>query len=180
MAYGEIPRGLSDLQVGALNASNVVSTWVDVPGPRSLSFNTESDSDELEGGNRIIAKVQNPASLNGSIELGQINFAALGVFLNAQVETSGTAGNEISQIDQKDDPGVSYYGIVGQAPGVDVAGSAYRARIMKALTTSGPDETMETNSWNTPSIDFEGLPVNGVLISRFQYEDIEDAVLPPT
>lgn len=177
-AFAEIARGLNELQVGALTgAATTPSTWVEVPGPRSLSFNTESDSDELEGGNRIIAKVRNAASLSGSIELGQINLAALAVLLGGTVETEGVTPDQIVRLEQVDNPGVSYFQIAGQADAVDVEGAAYRVTILKALSTSGPDETLETGAWNTPTIDFEGLPVGGVLIVREQYET--KVALPP-
>ena len=58
-----------------------------------------------------------------------------------------------------------------------MAGSAYRVLIHKALTSSGLDETMEVNSWNTPSLDFEGLAVNGILLTREQYQT--EVPLPP-
>lgn len=173
---GEIARGLADLQVAPLEAGDVAGTWVDVPGARSLSFNTESDSDELEGDNQIIAKVRNAPSLTGSIEIGRINLAALAVMLGGEVETDGTSG--VTRLDQSATVDMSFYSIAGQAPGVDVSGSAYRVIIPKALTTSGLDETMEVNAWNTPTLNFEGLAVDGVLLTREQYETMEP--LPPT
>lgn len=176
MAYGEIARGLADLQVAPLTG-DVPGTWVDVPGARSLSFNTESDSDELEGDNQIIAKVRNAPSLSGSIELGQINLAALAVLLGGTVETTGVTPNAISSLEQSSANVTAYFTVAGQAPGVDASGSAYRVTIKKAITTSGLDETMEVNSWNTPSLDFEGLAVGGVLLVREQYET--EVPLPP-
>lgn len=171
MAYAEIARGLADLQVAPLTgAGDTPGAWVDVPGARSLSFNTESDSDELEGDNQIIAKVRNAPSLSGSIELGQINLAALAVMLGGTVQTTGTAPNEVSKLEQSSANVTAFYTIAGQAPGVDAAGSAYRVTVKKAITTSGLDETMEVNSWNTPSLDFEGLAVGGVLLVREQYQ----------
>lgn len=173
----EIARGLADLQVAPLTgAGDTPGTWVDVPGARSLSFNVESDSDELEGDNEIIAKVRNPKSLTGSIEIGRINLAALAVMLGGQVETGGVSG--VTKLDELAGSDISFYAIAGQAPGVDVSGSAYRVVIPKALTTSGLDETMEVNAWNTPTLDFEGLAVDGVLLTREQYEDASDIPTP--
>lgn len=170
MGYAEIARGLADLQVATLTGADVAGTWVDVPGARSLSFNTESESDELEGDNQIIAKVRNAPSLSGSIELGQINLAALAVMLGGSVQTTGTTGSQVSKLAQSSTVANAFYTIAGQAPGVDAAGSAYRVTIKKAITTTGLDETMEVNSWNTPSLDFEGLAVGGVLLIREQYQ----------
>jgi hypothetical protein len=175
MGYAEIARGLGDLQVAPLTGADVVGSWVDVPGSRSLAFNVTSDSDELEGDNSIIAKVRNPKSLSGSIEIGQINLAALAVILGGEVETDGVEA--ITRLKESAGVGTSFYRVAGQAPGVDVEGSAYRATILKALTTSGLDETMEVNAWNTPSLDFEGLASGGVLLIREQFE-VEEA-LPP-
>ncbi len=176
MAFAEIPRGLADLQVAPLVA-DVPGAWADVPGARTLSFNTESESDELEGDNDIIAKVRNPSTLSGSIEVGRINFASLAVMLGGTVETTGVTPNAVSELEQAGGVSVSYFQIAGQAPGVDVEGSAYRVTIMKALVTSGLDESMEVNSWNTPSLDFEGLALGGILLRRQQFET--EVALPP-
>lgn len=176
MAYAEIPWGLADLQVAPL-VNDEPGTWVDVPGARSLSFNTESDSEELEGDNEIIAKMRLPKSLSGSIELGRIPLAALAVMLGGAVETDGSGPNAVSKLEEAGGSATSFYSIAGQAPGADVEGSAYRVTIPKALTTSGLDETMEVNSWNTPTLDFEGLAVDGVLLVREQYQT--EVSLPP-
>lgn len=168
MGVAEIARGLADLQVAPLTGGTV-GAWVDVPGARSLSFNTESESDELEGDNEVIAKVRNAPSLSGSIELGRINLAALAVILGGSVETSGVAPATVTKLNQSGSVDMTFFTIAGQAPGVDTAGSAYRVTIPKALATSGPDETMEVNAWNTPGIDFEGLALDGVLVTREQY-----------
>lgn len=177
MGYGEIPRGLSDLQVAPLTG-NTPGTWVDVPGIRTLSFNMDADSDELEGSNQVIAKVMNPPSLTGSIELGRLNPAALAVLLNGSAETDGTTPNAVTTLDQTNEANMSYIQIAGQAPSADLEGSAYRVILMKVLTTGGPDESLSVNAWNTPTINFEGLDIDGVAIRRQWYET--EAALPPS
>ena len=176
MAFAEIPRGLADLQIAPL-VGDTPGTWVDIPGARTLSFNTEADSDELEGDNGIIAKVRNPFSLSGNIEVGRINLASQAVMVGGQAETTGTTPNSVTSLAQSGGVDVAYFTIAGQAPGVDVEGSAYRVTLLKLLTTSGPSETLEVNSWNTPTIDFEGLEVDGDLLIREQYET--EVALPP-
>src|SRR5690606_35033777 len=111
----------------------------------------------------------------GSIQIARINLAALAVMLGGEVETDGVDG--VTRLDQSSTADMSFYSIAGQAPGVDVSGSAYRVIIPKAPTTSGLDEAMAVNSWNTPTLDFEGLAVNGVLLTREQYETA--VPLPP-
>ena len=100
MGVAEIARGLGDLQVAPV-LGDVPGVWVDVPGARSLSFNTESDSDELEGDNQVIAKVRNAPSLSGSIELGRINLAALAVLLGGRLRPRGVAGERRSRASRR-------------------------------------------------------------------------------
>lgn len=176
MSFGEIPRGLSDLQVAPL-VGDTPGTWVDIPGARTLSFNVEADSDELEGDNQIIAKVRNAPSLSGNIETGRINLSSQATMIGGEVETEGETPNSISELKQSAGSDIVYFTLAGQAPSVDTAGSAYRVTLLKLLATSGPSETLEVNSWNTPTIDFEGLGVDGFLLTRQQYET--EVPLPP-
>ena len=170
MAYAEIARGLGDLKVAQFVAGTAGAN-VDVPGARSLSFNVESDVEELEGDNDIIAKARSPKSLSGSIEIGQINLAALAQMKGGTVATDGVTPDEIQSLEETSDDTTIYFQIIGQAPGVDAAGSAYRVTIYKCLATSGLDETMEVNSWNTPTLDFEGVKNDSnALLNREQYE----------
>ena len=169
MAYGEIPRGIEDLKVAALSGDTPGSS-VDVPGVRSLTWNVESDSDDLEGDNAIIATVRNPKSLTGSIEIGRINLAALAAMVGGTVGTSGTTPSEIKTLSESSASSTNYFQATGQAPSQDSSGSAYRALIKKALVTSGPNESMTVNEWSTPTLDFTGVAISGVLMVRSNYE----------
>jgi hypothetical protein len=167
---GEIPRGLADLKVYPITGVSTVGASVDVPGIRSLAFNIDSTSDELEGDNSIIAKSPGPKSLSGSMEFGRINLAALAVIFGGTVGSTGVTPNIITALDHADTVAFRFFQIVGQAPDAETSAGAYRVTIYKANATSGLDETLETNAWNTPSVNFEGIAISGNLIKRQQYE----------
>jgi len=171
-AGGNIPRGLNDLNIypypGLLK--------VDVPGARSLTFTVESDSDQLEGDNQIIAVVRNPKSLSGSIELGMINLAALAAMVGGTVTNGGTGTTETLALDESSAAGSLYFRVLGQAYSMDVTGTGYRVDLKQVLVTSGPNETLTVNDWNTPTIDFEGVAVAGILLTRTQYETYETSM----
>lgn len=169
MAFGEIPRGLEDLKVAVLTADTPGSS-VDVPGARSLTWNVESDSDDLEGDNAVIATVRNPKSLTGSVEIGRINLAALAAMAGGTVGTSGTTPNVIQTLNESSASATVYFQATGQAPSQDSSGSAYRALLKKLLVTSGPNESMTVNEWSTPTLDFTGVAISGVLLTRSNYE----------
>lgn len=168
-AGGTIPRGLNDLSAYAYPGL----LKVDIPGARSLAFTVESDSDQLEGDNEVIAVVRNPKSLTGSIELGMINLAALAAMAGGTVVNGGTGTTETLTLDESSAAGSLYFRILGQAYSMDVTNTGYRADLKKVLVTGGPNETMTVNDWNTPTLDFEGVAVGGILLSRIQYETYE-------
>jgi len=168
--FGEIPYGLEDCKVAPITGTSTVGTLVDVPGVRSVSFNVEADSDELEGDNQVISKVRKAPSLSGSVELGKINLAAIAVLRGVTASTTGSTPNSITTIQEPDTASNAWFQLVGQAPDTESTGSAYRVTLNKLISTSGPDETMEVNSWNTPTIDFEGVGIGGYLLKREQYE----------
>jgi hypothetical protein len=176
MAYGQIGRGLDDLGVYVLGAGDTPGSKVDIPGSRSLAFTVESDSDELEGDNSVIAVVRNPKSLSGSIEIGMISLSGLAAMVGGTAGTTGSTPNAITTLDESSAAPARYFQAIGQAFSQDQNGSAYRVTLKKLLVTSGPDETMSVNEWNTPTLDFEGVAVGGVLLTRAQYET--SAALP--
>jgi hypothetical protein len=160
-----IVRGLEDLKVYLLTADTPGSA-VDVFGSRSLSWDISSDSDELEGDNTIIAVVRNPKKMTGSIEMGATSLAAFAVMLGGTVSTAGTTPNQIKTLNESASAGSTYFQAIGSTFSQDASGRGYQAILKKLLVTSGPSETMATGAWSTPSLDFEGVAISGVLMSR--------------
>ena len=173
MAFGDgaIPRGIDDMKVYVLDASDVPGSAIDVPGIRALNFNVESDSDTLEGDNTTIAIARDAKRVTGSVELGKLEFDALGAFTGNSATTSGTSPNQILTLEESAQAPSQYVQIVGQAPDRGFSGGGYRVTIYKALVTSGPDESMTVNEWSTPTLDFEASEnASGNLLKRESYE----------
>lgn len=167
--YGEIPRGLQQLYVNVLTGDTPGSN-IAVPGARGLSFTVESDSDTLEGDNAVIATVRNPKALTGSIELGRINLAAMAAMVGGTVGSSGSTPNVILTLGESGSSATQYFQAQGNTFSQDSSGSGYRVTLKKLLVTSGPDESMTVNEWNTPTLDFTGVAISDVLLTRAGYE----------
>jgi len=167
--FGEIPRGLQQLVVNVLT-NDTPGTNVLVPGSRGLSWNIESDSDTLEGDNAVIATVRNPKSLSGSIEIGRIGLTPLAAMIGGTVGSSGTTPAVILTLDETASAAASYFQAVGQTYSQDTGTSGYRATLKKLLVVSGPNESLTTGEWNTPTLDFEGVARGGTLLTRAGYE----------
>lgn len=181
---GAAPRGLDDLRIVALDTSDlppIVDTdLIDVVGVRALNFNVESDSDELEGDNTVIAVARDAKRVTGSVELGLMNLEALAGFTGGTVVESGVTPDRIHYLEEEAAAPTQYIQIMGQAPDRRTSGSAYRVTIYKALVTSGPDESMTVNEWSTPTLDFEATEnPSGNLLRRTHFETSEAITLVP-
>lgn len=172
MAYAEIGRGFNDLSVAPVTgAADTVGTPVDYPGARTLDFGVESDSDQLEGDDTIIAIARGTKSGSGSIELGRNNPEALAVIAGGTVTTSGTTPDETKTLEESAENDTVFFQIVGQARGADVADSLYEVTIHKAMLTSGLNESLTQNGWNTPTGDFSFVAnSSGQFLTRKWYE----------
>jgi hypothetical protein len=169
MAFGEIGRGAEDAKVAVLTGDTPGSN-IDVPGIRSVSWNVESDSDEFEGDNSVIATVRNPKTLTGSIEVARMNLAAFAAMTGGTAATSGSTPNQIIALDESASAVTQYYQLIGQTYSQDTSGSGYRVTLNKLLTTSGPDESLTVNEWSSPTLDFTGVARGGNLLRRQNYE----------
>lgn len=177
MAYldGAAPRGLDDLRIVALDSNDdppiVDTNLIDVVGARALNFNVESNSDELEGDNSVIAIARDAKRVTGSVELGLMNLHAIAKFQGGTVDEDGTTPDRIFFLEEDAQSPTQYIQIIGQAPDRRTSGSAYQVTIYKALVTSGPDESMTVNEWSTPTLDFEGAEnPDGKLLRRTHFE----------
>lgn len=153
MATGQIVRGLSDLAVFVLGAADAPGSKVDVPGARAFDVSVDSDSDELEGDDTIIAVAYGSKKGSGSMEMGKANLTARAAMLGGTVTTSGTTPNEVSTWDEPAGANQIWVKISAQAKLADVAGGAYQVDINKAKA-GGSSESFGQSAWNTPSLDF--------------------------
>ena len=167
--YGEIPRGLEDM-AGYILTGDVAGVKVDAPGARNLTCTIESDSDQLEGDNSVIAIVRNPKRLTGSAEVGRTNLAFFSTILGGTATTGGSSPNTILTLDETASAGSRYFQLKGNTYSQDSSGSGYELLLKKCLVTSGPTETLAVGEWSTPTFDFEGSAISGVLLTRKNLE----------
>jgi hypothetical protein len=167
--FGEIPRGLEDM-AGYVLTGDVAGAKVDAPGARGLNWTIESDSDQLQGDNQIIAVVRNPKRLTGSVEVGRTNLAFFSCVVGGTATTGGSSPNTIITLDETASAGSRYFQLKGNTFSQDASGTGYEATLKKLLVVGGPTESLTVNEWSTPTFDFEGSAISGVLLTRKQYE----------
>lgn len=169
MAFAEMSRGIADLKVAVLDASDVPGTTVDVPGAQALEWSIESDSEELRGDNQVIAVVREAKSLTGTIRFAQNNLDAVASLIGGTVTTTGTTPAVVDTLEVASASSAAYVQIQGQVPGLD--GGGYRVVIHKALITSGPGGALADGEFNIPEMEFTAVAnASGNLMAHKQYE----------
>lgn len=171
MGYGEVTRGLADVKVYPLSgADDTPGTAIDWPGARALEFQAEQDTEEWEGDDTVIAVAQDNKSGTGSLAVGRNNPTALAAVLGGTASVSGVAPAQITTYDESAEPNDVYVALVGQARGLDSAGSAYRVTLAKAKLAS-PSESLAQKAFNEPSMDLSFMPdADGHFIRRQWFE----------
>lgn len=164
-----VPRGLEDLKVAKLTA-DAPGTNVDVYGAKSLSWDVTSDSDQQTGDNTTIAIVRLPKSLTGNITIGSVPLAAIAEMVGGSTSPTGTTPNQIITLTESSSAGSQYFQATGTTYNQAVSGEGYQVILKKLLVTGGPNEELSGDAWDEPSIDFEGVAISSVLLSRIHQE----------
>jgi hypothetical protein len=169
-SYGEIVKGCNDAKVAILDAADAPGANVDILGIKSISVDTESDSDQQTGDDSVLATTQEAKSLAVSLTAAAANAAAFAAFTGATVATSGTTPNRIITYKEPSQPVSRYVQLTAQGTGRDTGGSAFRMLVYKAGIESGPTYEMSDGNWMEPSINLRGVDKAGFLFIASNYE----------
>jgi hypothetical protein len=94
----------------------------------------------------------------------------MAAMVGGTVSSAGSTPNVILTLAESSASATNYFQAQGNTTSQDSSGSGYRVILKKLLVTSGPDESMTVNEWNTPTLDFTGVAISGTLLERKGYE----------
>lgn len=168
--FGEVPKGLEDGKAAILNSSDVPGTSVDIGGIQSVSVTIESDVTDVRGDDTTIASVRGSKTATGSIGIARIGLVAIAALVGGTAASSGTTPNGLVTLDESAAPVSRYCQLSAQANSYDAGGSAYRVVLKKISITGGPNETLAVDEFDSPTMDYTGVAVGGILLTRSNYE----------
>lgn len=151
MAYGEIPFGLRDVKLTPLPSGSAT----DLPVVRSVEVSLTSDSTELTGDDTTVAVRTFNLRVEGSIESGGMNPAAIAVMVGGTVATSGTTPNAKKTIAIGSSTAAGYFKLEGQVIADD--GGDFHMVVYKAKITTGPSWTFANGEYTLTTGDFTGV-----------------------
>lgn len=93
--FGEIPYGLTDLQLFALDGNDApIGTGVAVPIGRKLEFTPKEDTQDLTGYNGVVATNTHNTSADVTLEHGGVSLDVAVKIGGGTITTSGTSPNQ--------------------------------------------------------------------------------------
>lgn len=149
--YGEIPFGLRDVKLTPLPSG----TAADLPRVRSVEVSLTSDSLELTGDDTTVAVRSFNLRVEGSIEAGGVNPAAIAILVGGTVATTGSTPNEKQTIAIGASTSAGYFTLEGQVIADD--GGDFQMLVYKAKVTTGPSWTFTGGEYALTTCDFTGV-----------------------
>lgn len=156
LAYGELPFGCRDCKITPwTNATTLAGTSTDVPRIRTVELNVTRDSTDLEGDDVKIATHTFAKGLEGSIEAGGINLAALQILEGGSVETTGTGDSAVTTYIVEGDNAEGYFKLEAQMYADDAGDTHFIAWKVKA--TNGPNFSFAQGEFALTQCDLSGI-----------------------
>lgn len=152
--FSEVSFGVRDCMLWPLTG-DTPGTGVDLPRIRKVELNVRRTSAELEGDDVTVAIHTFAKKMEGSIEAGGVNLAAVAVMEGGTVTTTGTTPNrKISYIVRGNDV-EGYFRLESQSIGDD--GGDMHMVAYKVKATNGPNWNFENGNFTLTQCDLEAV-----------------------
>lgn len=166
-AFAQLPFGCRDCKITPWTNATTLGTAVDLPRIRTVELSTTTDSTDLEGDDVRIATHNFGKGLEGSIEAGGINAAALAAIEGGTITTSGTTPNRISTYKVLGDQSQLYFKLEAQMYGDDGGDIHFIGWKLKA--TNGPNYSFTQGEFALTACDVAGIFDDSVSPSRLYH-----------
>ena len=170
MSFGELPFGCRDCYIWPEGAT--LDDGVDVPRIRTVELNVTRDSTDLEGDDVKIATHTFAKGLEGSIEAGGVNLAALVVLEGGSL----TTGASLLTYEVEGDQAEGYFRLEAQMHADDGGDLHFTAWKVKA--TSGPTFSFTQGEFALTQCDLSGIFDDSTTPSRLYTIAQNQAVTP--
>ena len=175
--YAELPFGCRDCKLTSWNGAVLAGTGVDLPRIRTVEVSVTSDSTDLDGDDVRVATHSFAKGLEGSIEAGGLNIAALMV-LEGGINTVGGAASPLRTQTYKvlGDQVQKYFKLEAQMYGDDSGDIHFIGWKMKA--TNGPNYSFTQGEFALTACDLAGIFDESVTPSRLYHVVQNESVTP--
>jgi hypothetical protein len=134
LAVNTLPYGLRDVAIAALDASDTIVSWVDLPASQTFSFSETEEYTELRGDDRVVAIRGKGPKVEWELDAGGISFEAYAVLAGGTYTESGTTPASVATILKKVTDSRPYFTVEGQA--ISDSGGDFHVTLFKCRASS--------------------------------------------
>lgn len=155
-----LPFGMRDTQVNpyTTSAATTLSTLVDQPNARTLSFSEAEDYEELRGDDKVVAIRGLGATVEWEMEAGGISVPAYKSINGGTTETSGVTPNQVTTYTKKVTDARPYFKAEGQA--MSDSGGDFHVVLWKSRASGGIEGELADGAFWLTSASGVSLPAN--------------------
>jgi hypothetical protein len=176
--YAELPFGCHDARITPWNGA-VLGTAIDLPRIRTVELSVTTDSTDLEGDDVRVATHNFGKGLEGSIEAGGINFAAVAAIEGGIVTVGGgVAPNRTQTYKVLGNQAQRYFKLEAQMHGDDSGDIHFIAWKLKA--TNGPNYSFTQGEFALTACDVAGIFDDSVSPSALYHIVQNESIVPLT
>ena len=147
-----LPYGLRDTQITPYTTASAttLSTLLDVPNARTMSFSETEEFEELRGDDKVVAIRGQGAAVEWEMEHGGISLGAYKAIAGGLVVTSGTTPAQVTTYTKKVTDARPYFKAEGQA--ISDNGGDFHVLLFKCKADSSLEgELADGSFWLTAS-----------------------------
>lgn len=152
--YGDVIYNITDMYVAQLQSDNSYGTPSQIVYGQQLSWEYESDNDEIKSYGLIVESLSIPIKATGTFMQAAMDFASFAILTSFSGSESGTTPNQVNTLDiQVGGSGLPYFGICAAfaAP----SGANMIAGFPKCKLSTVPGFTIEQNTFRTSEVGIE-------------------------
>lgn len=158
LATNQLPYGLRDVGLYAMDAAGVLSNKVDLPAARTFSFSEAEEFEELRGDDKVIAIRGKGPKVEWDLESGGISIAAYVVLAGGTSSLTGTTPNQVFKVKKKVTDVRPYFRVEGQA--ISDSGGDFHGKVYKCRVTDNIEGEMADGQFWLTSCSGEGIGDN--------------------
>jgi hypothetical protein len=134
MEFGQAPFGLNEVKLVSTDGLTIVS----LDAPQTMGFTPRVLTDELKGGDKLIATATVPEALEWSIEEGGLPIAAIALITGWTASASGTTPHQKNTLTAHAGVAFPYFQIYGKVLGSEGSDDLH-IKIPRAKITKPPE-----------------------------------------
>ncbi|GEM_PF-2501118 len=176
--YGDVIQNITSMYVATLGSDNTYGTPSYIDYGQQLSWEYESDTDEIKAYGLIVESISIPIKATGTFMQASMDLTSYAILTSNTASESATTPDRVKTVDQAvGGAGLPYFGII--AAFASTNGSNVIAGFPKAKLSTIPGFSVEQNTFRTSEVGIEMFAPSVTVRKVSRYKKYETAANIP-